>query len=347
MYHGCITNLKLPWDVDVRIYEKVWAGVDIGGTKTAVVLSSNPPVVLKRIEFPTHSQNGPGPAVKGIIRAIHEALVSQQLTPADLHAIGVSCGSPQDPVAGVIQAPPNLSTWIDVPITSLLSNEFGVQCHLENDANAGALAEYHYGAGKGSRSMVFLTMGTGLGAGLILDGRLYRGITFAAGEIGHVRLTRSGPVGYHKAGSAEGWASGAGMAQIATRSVQRALERGQTTTLTKNGDGANGVTAPLSAREVWMQAQQGDVIAQNIIRNSGRKLGEALAILIDLLNPDCIVIGGLAMRMGDAILGPARDVARRESLVASFDACRIVAARLDEEIGDVASLCIAMGETKS
>jgi len=327
----------------MKIRERVWAGVDIGGTKTAIVLSSNPPVILRRIEFPTNPKDGPDPVVKGIIKALHEALESLQLTPSDLQAIGVCCGSPQDPIAGVIQAPPNLPTWIDVPITSLLLNEFGVQCYLENDANAGALAEYHYGAGKGSRSMVFLTMGTGLGAGLILDGRLYRGITFAAGEIGHVRLTRSGPVGYHKAGSAEGWASGAGMAQIATRSVQRALERGQATALVQNGDGTNGAAAPLSAREVWKKAQQGDAIAQSIIRSSGRKLGEALAILIDLLNPDCIVIGGLAMRMGNAVLGPARNVAKRESLEPSFYACRIVAARLDEEIGDVASLCIAMG----
>lgn len=325
----------------MKIREKVWAGVDIGGTKTAIVLSSNPPVVLKRIEFPTCPNEGPAPALRAIVSAIRAALASQQLTQADLHAIGVSCGSPLDPINGIIQEPPNLPTWHDVPITSLLSEEFGVTCHLENDANAGALAEYHFGAGKGTRSMVFLTMGTGLGAGLILDGRLYRGICFNAGEIGHIRLTRSGPVGYHKAGSAEGWASGAGMAQIAARSVRKALERGHVTALAESG---NGSMASLSARDVWSKAQEGDAVARRIIRDSGRKLGEALAILIDLLNPDCIVVGGLAMRMGDFILLPAREVARRESLGPSFDACRIVTAGLDEAIGDVASLCIAMGK---
>ena len=325
----------------MKIREKVWAGIDIGGTKTAIVLSSNPPVVLKRIEFPTCPQEGPAPTLRGIVSAIHSALASQQLTQADLHAIGVSCGSPLDPINGIVQAPPNLPTWHDVPIASLLSKELGVECHLENDANAGALAEYHFGAGNGTRSMVFLTMGTGLGAGLVLDGRLYRGTCFNAGEIGHVRLTRSGPVGYHKAGSAEGWASGAGMAQMAAQSVRKARERGLVTALAESG---NGSTPSLSARDVWSKAQEGDAVALRIIRDSGKKLGEALAILIDLLNPDCIVVGGLAMRMGDVILGPAREVARRESLGPSFDACRIVAAGLDEEIGDVASLCIAMGK---
>lgn len=325
----------------MTISEKVWAGVDIGGTKTAIVLSANPPKILKRIEFPTRPAEGPESAIQRIKSAIHELLVSQQLTPTDLHAIGISCGSPLDPISGVIMAPPNLSTWRDVPITSLLTDEFGVDCFLENDANAGALAEYHYGAGKGTKSMVFLTMGTGLGAGLVLDGRLYRGTSFAAGEVGHVRLTRSGPVGYHKAGSAEGWASGAGMAQVATRSVREAVERGQVTTLAEPG---NGAAASLSAREVWMKAQHGDAIAQRIVHNTGKKLGAVLAILIDLLNPECIVVGGLALRMGDALLAPAREMAKHESLGPSFEACRITAAGLGEEIGDVASLCIAMGK---
>lgn len=325
----------------MTIRDKVWAGVDIGGTKTAIVLSSNPPTVLKRIEFPTRAAEGPEPTMHRIISAIREALFSQQLTPSDLHAIGVSCGSPLDPITGMIMAPPNLPTWQNVPITYLLTNEFGVNCYLENDANAGALAEHHYGAGKGTQNMVFLTMGTGLGAGLIFDGRLYRGTCFAAGEIGHVRLTRSGPIGYHKVGSAEGWASGAGMAQVAVQNVRKALERGQVTTLTESDHNA---AAYPSAEEVWKKAQEGDAIARRIIHNTGRKLGVVMAILIDLLNPECIVVGGLAIRMGDAILEPAQETARRESLGPSFDVCSITSAGLSEQIGDVASLCIAMGK---
>jgi predicted NBD/HSP70 family sugar kinase len=193
---------------------------------------------------------------------------------------------------------------------------------LENDANAGAVAEHRFGAGRGARNMVFLTMGTGLGAGIIADGRLYRGTCDAAGEIGHVRLTPRGPVGYHKAGSVEGWASGGGLGRIATKVLGQGRE--------------------FSARDVAEAARAGDERARKLIRSTGRRLGEALAILIDILNPERIVIGGLAMRLGEDLLKPARAILRREALSASAAACEIVPAALDEQIGDLAALCVAL-----
>ena len=199
-----------------------WIGVDIGGTKTAVVISNAPPETLARIEFATEQERGPGHAIEAIEAGIRELLSQANATPDEIAGIGVSCGSPLDPFAGVIQSPPNLATWIDVPIVEILTREFGRPVRLENDANAGAVAEHRFGAGQGTRHMVFLTMGTGLGAGIIADGRLYQGATDAAGEIGHVRLTRTGPVGYRKAGSVEGWASGGGMAQVAQREIDSA-----------------------------------------------------------------------------------------------------------------------------
>ncbi|HWF67314.1 MAG TPA: ROK family protein, partial [Acidobacteriaceae bacterium] len=155
--------------------DQVWAGVDIGGTKTAVVLSSEPPTLLSRVEFPTLPQNGPQYAIEKIQNVIHELLASQGKDAKSLAAIGVSCGGPLDRVAGLIQAPPNLPTWVDVPLKEILEREFRVPCRVENDANAGAVAEHRYGAGRGTRNMIFLTMGTGLGSGIIIDGRLYRG----------------------------------------------------------------------------------------------------------------------------------------------------------------------------
>ena len=317
--------------------ESVLAGVDIGGTKFAVVLSAEPPAILHRIEFPTDAAHGPEPALNRICESLHQALACHHLAPSDLKAIGVSCGSPQDPIAGVILAPPNLPTWTNVPIKSILTSRFGTQCFLENDANAGALAENRFGAGQGTRNMVFLTMGTGLGAGLILNGRLYLGATFSAGEIGHVRLTRTGPIGFHKSGSAEGWASGGGMALAAKDAIRKALSKGETTRLAQQ----NGAES-LSARDIWNAAQAGDAVALRIVRSTGKRLGEAMAILIDLFNPDCIVVGGLALRMGDAILGPAREVVEKEALPESRQRCRITTAGLGEQIGDVAALCIAM-----
>jgi glucokinase len=310
-------------------------GVDIGGTKTAVVLSHAPPEVAGRIEFATEQEQGPEPAIAAIKAGICELLKSAGATAAELAAIGVSCGSPLDPVAGVIQSPPNLASWVDVPIVQILSREFRCPVSLENDANAGAVAEHRFGAGQGFRHLVFLTMGTGLGAGIIIDGRLYQGATDAAGEIGHVRLTRTGPVGYRKAGSVEGWASGGGMARVAEREI-RAARLAERSSLLLGAEG--GVTA----RDVLRAAQAGDKTALRIIGICGRKLGETLAILVDILNPERIVIGGLAIRFGDLALKPARKWMKKEALGPSADACKVVPAQLGERIGDVAALCIAM-----
>ncbi len=319
------------------MHRRLWAGVDIGGTKTALVLSSSPPTILKRIEFPTLPERGPEPAIREIKTAMHAMLAGQSATLQALMGIGISCGGPLDRIKGVVQAPPHLSTWIDVPIVEILTSEFHCQTSLENDANAGAVAEHCFGAGRGYHNMVFLTLGTGLGSGIIINDRLYCGANDMAGEIGHVRLTRSGPVGYNKPGSAEGWASGAGMAQIAERVLKTVQRTGRKTVLLEKFENNR-----VSARDVGLAAQAGDAIARSIVRMSGRKLGEALAILVDILNPECIVIGGLAVRLGELILGPARVSMRREALGRAAAVCRVAPAMLGEKIGDVAALCIAM-----
>jgi glucokinase len=317
--------------------QKLWAGVDIGGTKAAVVLSAAPPLVLSRIEFATEPAQGPEPAIECIKASLHSMLAGQDTTAAALTAIGVSCGGPLNRNTGVIQAPPNLSTWVDVPIVEILAREFGCPTRLENDANAGAIAEHRFGAGRGFRHVVFLTAGTGLGAGIILNGELYLGASDMAGEIGHVRLTRSGPVGYHKAGSVEGWASGGGMAQVAERALRLAVRQGRKTSLLDTPGGRT-----VTARDVGIAAMAGDAVGRDIVRACGRKLGEAMAILVDILNPECIVVGGMGMRLGDLLLGPARESLRREALRPAFDACRVVPAQLGERIGDVAALCVAV-----
>ena len=316
--------------------KKVLVGVDIGGTKTAIVLSVEPPSVVDRVEFPTQPAKGPEPALKLIKQGIRGLLSKHAL---EIVSIGVSCGGPLDRISGVIQSPPNLPTWVDVPIKAILEEEFGSECQVENDANAGAVAEHRFGAGQGCQHMVFLTMGTGLGAGIITDGRLYHGANDLAGEVGHVRLTRSGPVGHNKAGSAEGWASGGGVAQVALKAVAAARRRNERTVLAKYLRGK----MILTTRDVGLAAQKGDATAGRIIRSTGKRLGEVLAILVDILNPERIVVGGLAIRLGDMLLDPARNVMQREALLPAAKTCRVVPAALDERIGDVAALCVAMG----
>jgi glucokinase len=319
--------------------KKVWVGIDIGGTKTAVVLSSSLPEVLARTEFATRPVRGPQPAIDLIKKAVPALLTQIGMDLNAIERIGVSCGGPLDRVKGIIQAPPNLSSWVDVPIKLIMEEEFKVECLVENDANAGAVAEHRFGAGRGFDNIVFLTMGTGLGAGIIAGGKLYRGANDMAGEIGHVRLTRTGPVGYNKAGSVEGWASGGGVMQLAARSVAEAQRKGEKTVLTEH----IRTGKPLTAREVGIAARKGDAVALEILHSTGERLGQTLAILVDILNPSRVVIGGLAMRLGDLLLEPARRVLAREALEHSTRVCQVVPAALGEAIGDVASLCVATG----
>ncbi len=318
---------------------KVWIGVDVGGTKTAIVLSTQPPEIRGRIEFATLPAQGPARALALIGESIRELLRREHLKISAIAGIGVSCGSPLDRARGIIQAPPNLATWIDVPIKAILEEQFHTSCRVENDANAGAVAEHRYGAGRGCDNLVFLTMGTGFGAGIILGGRLYHGTCDCAGEIGHVRLTRSGPVGYHKAGSVEGWVSGGGMAQVARLAVLDARKKGTRTTLASHLRPG----AALTARDVAIAAANGDAVAIRVVQSTGKRLGEVCAILVDILNPQRIVIGGLALRMGDSLLAPARAVMRREALAPAAESCEVVPAALGERIGDIAALCVATG----
>ncbi|MGC2400628.1 MAG: ROK family protein [Acidobacteriaceae bacterium] len=317
--------------------QKVFLGVDVGGTKTAVILSAQPPEALGRIEFLTQPELGPETAINLIVQSARSLLAQHALKEQSIAAIGVSCGSPLDRVRGIVQAPPNLSTWIDLPICKILAEEFHTTCRLENDANAGAVAEHRFGAGRGTENMVFLTLGTGLGAGIIAGGRLYLGANGDAGEIGHVRLSRTGPVGYHKAGSIEGWSSGGGIAQLAVSMLAKAEERGHVSVL--HAQLARGLTA----RDIGLAAHAGDAVARSILRTSGERLGQALAILLDVLNPERIVLGGLAWRMGEHLLAPMRKMVSREALPQTLRACAIVPAALGEKIGDVAAVCVAMG----
>ena len=288
------------------ISTKKYIGIDIGGTKCAVVRGGGRTVDGK-IRFET---TGKDETIASIFDAVRKLI-----TP-DCAAIGVSCGGPLDPEKGIIMSPPNLPGWDDVHITGMLTEEFGVPAYLCNDADACALAEWKCGAGIGSRNMAFLTFGTGLGAGLILDGRLYSGASGMAGEIGHVTLCEEGDdlhIGYNKRGAVEGYCSGGGIAQY--------------------GKG--------TAKELGIRAEHGDEEAIRIYEKVGEDLGKTLAILIDILNPDTIVIGSIYVRSREFIEPAMRRVIAERALEQSVSVCRILPAALGESIGDVAALCVA------
>lgn len=314
---------------------EVYLGIDIGGTKCALVLGDTQGEVLEKVRFETVDRDG---TLACIFEAAEQLISRAKAQGNTVKAIGVSCGGPLDSRAGLIQSPPNLPDWDNVPILQMLRERFGLPCALCNDANACALAEYRFGAGKGCESMVFLTFGTGMGAGLVLGGKLYVGANDNAGEVGHVRLAPDGPVGYYKKGSFEGFCSGGGLAQLGAMYAKEALARGIPCSFCKSEDELGKITAKILAEA----ADEGDEVALAVWEKCGEMLGHGLAVLIDIINPERIVIGSIYARSGHLLRKSMEKVLAAEALPASFAACKIVPAALTESVGDMAALCVAM-----
>ena len=320
---------------------KYYIGIDIGGTKCAVILGSLAEAqinILDRLSSPTEVSKGPEYSINRIIENIDSVLSNNSKKVNDISGIGISCGGPLDSKNGVIMSPPNLIGWDDIHIVEMLEKRFGVGVKLQNDANACALAEWKFGAGKGCSNVIFLTFGTGMGAGLILDGRLYSGTSDMAGEVGHIRLDDNGPVGYGKAGSLEGFCSGGGIAQLAGTKVLEKLQTGGKVSFCED----MGSLGTLNAKIVGDAAEAGDELAREIYRISGYYLGKGLSIIIDILNPEIIIIGGIFARSRDLLWPEAREVIKRECLSRSLKVCKVVPAALGEKIGDYAALAVAV-----
>lgn len=302
-------------------------GLDIGGTKCAVSLAETKGGVeiLQKKEVPTA---GPEETL-GALSPYIGAFARGGCTRA-----GISCGGPLDPKAGVIVSPPNLPLWHGFAICGYLQERFGLRSRLCNDADACALAEWKYGAGRGCENMVFLTFGTGLGAGLILNGRLYEGANGNAGEVGHVRLSGNGPYGYGKNGSFEGFCSGGGIARLA---AEMAGALPSLPACVKEMGGAENVTA----KKLAAYAFAGDDFARKVFAESGKMLGYGIAALIDALNPERVIVGGVYMRAEKLIAPAMRAVLEKEALPASLAACAVVPAWLGENVGDYAAVAAA------
>ena len=308
-------------------------GLDIGGTKCAVSAGEcegGAIKILSREEFPTAGLSWQQ-VLDEFARRIEELINTPLPTPPlstpslpTLNSIGISCGGPLDSRRGVIMSPPNLPGWDNVPVVKFFEDRFHVPVAVQNDANACALAEYLYGSGRGVsgrgvKNLVFMTFGTGLGAGIIIDGKLYSGANDNAGEIGHIRLAPTGPVGYNKEGSAEGFCSGAGIARLAK--IRKGLD--------------------LTAKEIFARVRAGDPDCTDVFRESAEKLATILAFTIDILNPEVIALGGVFMRNADLFMPIVDPILDKEALPFARKVCRIVPAELGENIGDYAALAVA------
>lgn len=313
-------------------------GIDIGGTKCAVVLgelndSTNGVKIIETSFFQTIKDNTYKTTLDKIEEEMLKLIKNADLQMNDISSIGISCGGPLDSEKGIIMSPPHLIGWDDVCIVEHFERKYKIKTLLENDANACALAEWKFGAGKGKglKNVVFLTFGTGFGAGLILDGKLYSGTNGMAGEIGHIRYSDFGPIGYGKAGTFDGFCSGGGIAQIAKMKLLEQFQRGEKPSLDIDS---------VSAKDVAEAADNGDSLAIEVYNISGRYLGYALSILIDLLNPEMIIIGSIYRRSGHLLKNACTEVLEREALSHSLAVCKIVPAVLEDDIGLYAALAL-------
>lgn len=307
-------------------------GFDIGGTKCAVITATHQNgkiQITDKRKIATDLTVSPEEMLDRLIGLADEMLTQKP------EAIGVSCGGPLDSGKGLVLGPPNLPGWDHVPVSQILQSHYGVKVNLQNDANACAVAEWKFGAGQGSRNMIFLTFGTGLGAGLILDGKLYTGTNDNAGECGHIRLNAFGPVGYGKAGSFEGFCSGGGLAQLGYTMALEARQKGLNPAYYTEG-------IPVDAKAIAQAAAAGDETAVAVFRICGEQLGRGLAVLMDILNPDRIVIGSIFARSEGLLRETMEKTIALEALPQTADCCRVVPAALGEQIGDYAAIATAL-----
>lgn len=309
-------------------------GIDLGGTNIKGALLDDAGSILHKTQAATLANTGPE-AVAGRISGLigHlEALAAAE----NKKVAGVGIGVPGLPDAktGTVVFAPNLH-WHNVPLVEYLRRETALPVYLENDANVAALGEQWRGAGRGSVNMVMVTIGTGIGGGIILNGRLYIGTNGSAGEIGHTVIDPNGPLcSCGRKGCMETLTSATAMIRMA----REAIDRGCDTELAKPEN--------LEARDIVMAAQSGDVTASDIINTAAGYLGMGLGNLINIINPDTIVVGGGVSRAGETLFKPLREAARAWSLPAPGTVVKIVPAELGNDAGSIGAARLVLDFSK-
>ncbi len=311
------------------------AGVDLGATKILSLVITADGSVLAKDTRPSLGDEGREAVIGRMVASLRESLGKANLRQEQLAAIGVSGPGPVDYVRGIITDPPNLPGWHSVPLASLLQQEFRVPCTLENDANAAALAEHRWGAGRGSRHMLFLTVSSGIGGGIIIDGSLYRGTSGAAGEMGHMIINEDGPpCTCGRRGCLETYSSGLAIArqgrELAAKEPDSRLAR------------LAAEDPPLTAEAIHRAADEGDEAARELIARAGHHLGVGIASLINIFNPQVIVLGGSLVKMGDLYLAPMRQTAESQCFTQSCDDVCIVEGGLGDEAPALGAATIAI-----
>ena len=310
-------------------------GIDLGGTKFIVGLVDREGQVVARRYCETEADEGPSAVLARLIDAATQLLTAEDIDRSRVATVGVAAPGPIDSRAGLVTSPPNLPGWHDVPLAELIQAELGLPTALENDANAAALAEHRFGAGRGADNMIYVTASTGIGGGFILDGRLYTGATGGAAEVGHMTILPQGPLcGCGNRGCLEALASGTAIA----REARERMIRGVPTIIAELAEGdLDRVTAKLVAQA----ADEGDWEAGAILDEAMAYLGVGMANLVDLLNPQLLVIGGGLTKMGERLFEPVRRIIDRRAFPVVAKAVEVRRAQLGDDVGLLGAAAVA------
>jgi glucokinase len=299
-------------------------GLDIGGTKLAAGVVDDSGRVHSFLVTPSEAARGPEEMLPRLFELGRRAVEESDLA---IEAVGIGCGGPLDAAKGLLLSPPHLPGWRDVPVTALAEQVFGRPATLENDATAAAAAEHRYGAGVGVRNMIYLTLSTGVGGGIVVDGRLYRGAVGNGGELGHVTVDWHGREcrGCGRRGCLEAYVSGT---SIAERSREAGLPYA-------------------TAEEVAAAARAGDAPAVAVWDETVEALACGLTSIVNLFEPELVVVGGGVARAGEQLLGPARAWVLEHAMGPAGGAVRIVAAALGDQVGVVGAAAIVYDRAQS
>ncbi|MEE9202256.1 MAG: ROK family protein [Dehalococcoidia bacterium] len=306
----------------------VAAVADIGGTKVrAAVVAADGTVLGRPVGLLTQAHKGPEAVIGRAVQGLHRALARAGRSAGEVAGIGIACAGLVEPEKGVVVSSPNLPGWDRVPLRERIEAALGVRTFLDNDANAAALGEHRFGAGRGYSHLMFITVSTGIGAGLVLGGRLYTGAWGTAGEVGHMTLEPGGPpCGCGGRGCLEALASGTAIAQEAVRRL-KAGEPSQLLELSR------GRPERVTAELVGQAAMAGDGLAREVVERAATYLGIGLANAVNLLNPEVVVVGGGVSRMGELLLAPVRAAMKERAYSLTVRDVRLVLAALGDMAG--------------
>lgn len=310
--------------------------VDLGGTKirSAIVLANGKIMSFKN--YLTQAEKGPEKVTERIITAINDIMVRTELTTSDLHGVVIASAGILDVKNGIVTASPSLPGWHNIALRHILHEKLGINIHLINDASAAALGEHRFGVGQGSNNLVYLTVSTGIGGGIIIGGKLYIGTDGCAGELGHMIIEAGGPqCNCGNLGCLEVLASGTAIAKEAQRRILQG-ERSAIMEFTKGG------VDSITSETVALAAEQGDALACEIVNKAAYYLGVGIANVVNIFNPEMVIIGGGVSKMGEMLLKPTRKVVKQRAFQLPRRTARIVRSHLGDNagiIGAAISLC--------